>query len=554
MSKTGSASKTGTVSKTGSATKTGTVTLVGNSVADTVIGGQVSADVQGWQDDGSGTYTGTPNALIERPDHISKHILGHRCGLTLNDVIDSTTYTAAGAYYNTESFVLAFAILERPNARELLKEVAYYAKSIQFWEAGVHFLIHIPDTITTDKSIDANRVDLGQIWEKFTLRAQIKNTLTGTYERDWAGYNNEIEADRSIVTATDALSIAKFGTLTGDGFSLPYIPGSTQAQAVLDWIKEDLAAPRLLVEFVGGYYLTDLMRGDIINFTHVETVAEVEAVKLLLEDGGLFLLEDGTSALDESTGPGEETPLYDALLELVTFDSDQFRIIDMARRPDAAIQIQAVKTWMPVLKFDNFDPNGTFTPGNTITGAESGHTATIRRVVMLTTTTGTLELSDATGKFQDNEIIYESALGSELVTNGDMELDSNWEDHSDPVTNERSSTRKHSGTYSRHIETDGTWGGAVQDTLTFTLGSFYLFDAWVYIESGDCLMSIGVDVWDGKTTSTTGEWVNVSEIFQSGASGDTKSLFIQSDKVSEFYADDVSVKQITNAALANGTL
>ena len=46
------------------------ITLTGNSMADSIIGGLVAADVDGWQDDGSGTYTGTPDALIERPDHI----------------------------------------------------------------------------------------------------------------------------------------------------------------------------------------------------------------------------------------------------------------------------------------------------------------------------------------------------------------------------------------------------------------------------------------------------------------------------------------------------
>ena len=75
-----------------------------------------------------------------------------------------------------------------------------------------------------------------------------------------------------------------------------------------------MANPRLIVELVGGYYLTDLVRGDIIEFTDV--------------------------IVNEGTAPSD---LYDTLLELVTFDSDQFRIIDMVRRPDAAIQIEMIK-------------------------------------------------------------------------------------------------------------------------------------------------------------------------------------------------------------------
>lgn len=262
-------SKGGGAYRGGAATITGAVTLTGNSVADTVIGGRVSADLQGFQDDDSGTYTGTPDALIERPDHILKHIWGHRCGLTLNDIIDATTYNAAGTFYNTNSYVLAFAILEKPNVRLLINRIARQAKSIEIWEAGVHKLIHIPATETTDKAINGHRIDLGQIQTRFTDRAEIKNTLAGRYNRHWAGYTNEEEADRDVVPATDARSITDYGALQSDVFSFPYIPGSTQAQAVLDLTKKDLRRPRLIVEASGGLFLTDLERGDIIEFANI---------------------------------------------------------------------------------------------------------------------------------------------------------------------------------------------------------------------------------------------------------------------------------------------
>ena len=47
----------------------GTVDLVGNSIADTKIGGQVLVDCEGFKDT-AGTFTGTSGALIERPDHV----------------------------------------------------------------------------------------------------------------------------------------------------------------------------------------------------------------------------------------------------------------------------------------------------------------------------------------------------------------------------------------------------------------------------------------------------------------------------------------------------
>jgi hypothetical protein len=74
VGKTGSTSKTGTVTKVGQSTKSGTVKLVGNSSADTVLG-EITADVNGLQDDASGTISGTANTFLEVPHDVLKCLL-----------------------------------------------------------------------------------------------------------------------------------------------------------------------------------------------------------------------------------------------------------------------------------------------------------------------------------------------------------------------------------------------------------------------------------------------------------------------------------------------
>ena len=72
----------------------------------------------------------------------------------------------------------------------------------------------------------------------------------------------------------------------------------------------------------------------------------------------------------------------------------------------------------------NFDASaGTFTAGNGITGATSGATATIDRVIYTSHTAGKLILSSVSGTFQDDEAIYESSYEGELLINGDF---ANW--------------------------------------------------------------------------------------------------------------------------------
>ena len=318
------------------------ITLTGNSMADSIIGGLVSVDVQGYEDDGAGTYTGTPNALIDRPDWICKHILIDRCGLTASE-INAASYTAAGAYYNTNSFTLAPVILEKPSPRELLQRIAYQARSMQFWDAGVHHLVHILDSDNTDKTIGASRIDLGQLWLQYTPRVEIQNTLTSRYARDWSGYSDNIEADQSIVTKTVAASVAKYGTLYGED-NLNYITGSTMAQFILDWISRIRDAPRLIVEIAGGYYFTDIEKGDIINFdtSEEDDVVWQDRTDIVWQDRTTLSWEDFIYGELDETETSEESLLRTSLLGLVGY-TKKFRVIDKIYRSDASQQIQAVE-------------------------------------------------------------------------------------------------------------------------------------------------------------------------------------------------------------------
>ena len=80
-------------------------------------------------------------------------------------------------------------------------------------------------------------------------------------------------------------------------------------------------------------------------------------------------------------------------------------------------------------------------------------------------------------------------LDIELITNGDMELASNWEDHELPTTNERSSTRAYAGTYSRRVVTDdGNEGARTTPGFSVTSGITYYVSGWYYIESGSMRM------------------------------------------------------------------
>jgi hypothetical protein len=257
------------VTMSGDVSKTGTITyeLTGNSSADTVIGNVVSADVNGYQDDASGTITGTPNALIERPDHILTHMLTEVLGLSSSDV-DSTSYTSSGASYASASFTLGVCLVDPPkNINDFFSKIARQCRSMQFWEAGVHHLVYVGGTAapTTDKTVMAHQIDLNQLWISTTRRDEIRNSLTGPYDKYWSGFDDDVEADRAIATSTVAASIAKYGTLS-EQVGLEYITGATMAGTVLSGILGERHEPRISIDFVGDPSLLDIERGDVIAF------------------------------------------------------------------------------------------------------------------------------------------------------------------------------------------------------------------------------------------------------------------------------------------------
>ena len=149
------------------------------------------------------------------------------------------------------------------------------------------------------------------------------------------------------------------------------------------------------------------------------------------------------------------------------------------------------------------------------------------------------------------------SLGSELLTNGDMELDdSSWTSVVSPVTNERSTEQVHGGTYSRKLVGDSSYDGMYQ-AITAVAGKKYLLTGWVYGDGTNKLYARFYDDGGGGienfwiATSNDGvivpaEWTYYSKAIV--AVGTTLTVqFYQGDTSAggvTFYADDISVKEI----------
>ena len=154
------------------------------------------------------------------------------------------------------------------------------------------------------------------------------------------------------------------------------------------------------------------------------------------------------------------------------------------------------------------------------------------------------------------ETQYEST-GSNILYNGDFELDTSWNDFGSPVTQTRSTEVVRSGTYSRKITSSASGKGTQSaqggsNGLDLTAGNKYRISAWIYAVDGGGSANIqsGLGNTDqGVFTSravTEGQWTNITYDAIATASGQISTYlsFFTSGDTKTFYVDDVTVTEL----------
>jgi len=198
-----------TLSKSGEAYRTGAVSKNGGIIATKYVDYFI-ADVDGYKDDASGTYTGTPNALIERPDHIFKHFLAVYANWAIADF-----YTNAGSSFSTKGYAFSVVINEYRKLKEWLAFMAFQSRCYFRFAAGKANLLWRPDSVTSDKTITAAMIRMGED-AKTSLRGprrspldEVINKITIHYDKIWAKSGDD--AYTKTAEASDATSITRYG-------------------------------------------------------------------------------------------------------------------------------------------------------------------------------------------------------------------------------------------------------------------------------------------------------------------------------------------------------
>ena len=189
-------------------------------------------------------------------------------------------------------------------------------------------------------------------------------------------------------------------------------------------------------------------------------------------------------------------------------------------------------TWLPTpLAYSQFG-----TPGatSTETTGPDGQTTPALAITNGTVSGGTLSITPTTV--------------TDLVTNGNMELDSNWADIQSPTSNTQSNEQAHGGTYSRKIVGNASSESGADQQITRVKDTWYSGEAYIYETVGGYAYIYTAGLLGMPLISPSPSWqhwiaTNRATINQ------TNRLDTMVGSGSTAYFDDVSIKSLALPSL-----
>lgn len=229
----------------------------------------VSAQVVGLIDDGSGTVTGTPNAIIERPDHVFKW-----SALTAlkqdASLIDDASFASVGALYDSQisgGYKLAGIIQNQKTASELWADWGRNCRSYLFWDLGqcrLHFRPYnfIEEGDPSVKTITDNEIRNNPTPSRErTATSNLVNSIDARYKRDWT--DSEYS---TIASKADEFSKSKFGLRERpDQFNFDWVRNVDMAKDLADFYLQEYSNPSWIVRLELFLDNMELEPGDIVK-------------------------------------------------------------------------------------------------------------------------------------------------------------------------------------------------------------------------------------------------------------------------------------------------
>jgi len=234
-----------------------------------VFSDEVTCEPVGLIDDGSGTYTGTPGAVITRPDHVRKYLLCNSGGMP-TAYIDTASFATAGSSFAALGYTFNGLLDASLTVRDAEKKLAWQCRSRFFWNAGkakIALRRKLIDT-TGCKLLGPADYRLKSISAQRQRVMDLVNSITLFYSRQWTSTDAGTAGFVESVAGVNNSSIDQHGTKEKrDLFTFDLVTSSTMANDLLAFYLENLAYPSTFYTFDTYIGQFELEKEDCISLT-----------------------------------------------------------------------------------------------------------------------------------------------------------------------------------------------------------------------------------------------------------------------------------------------
>ncbi len=280
------------VSYVGGASPATGVALSGNSAADIVVGGPVTCDVDGYADDASGTFTGSPGAVIKNPADVFRHFLttylevpGPGIDVSFTDARNSLSVAIAGGYSFDgliDRQADGIAILEDLSRQSRLKFL------YDGYTAKLKFIAGAP--ATADKYLSAGDIKKSGLSLSRTEKGEIINRLDVHYMRDWTkapsseSYVGLAGSSAAYPASGDPASVAAYGQrFPGRPFLFGFVRDAAMASDLRDFYIARYKDRKRRVGLSLFLDCFELEEGDVVGLDYPSPAFSAAGAKFLIE-------------------------------------------------------------------------------------------------------------------------------------------------------------------------------------------------------------------------------------------------------------------------------
>jgi hypothetical protein len=214
-----------------------------------------------------------------------------------------------------------------------MDQIANNSKCMAWYGRDGHNLLPLVDADSiTDSDVVAtweeDKVGVQTIdWSHSTGTKDIKNTLTGLFDRDWTKTANKEESYTGTVLGQDTSSVTLYGELKNEvrgdikEMFLDLTPNEPQAQDIMSFVAGHKGFPRKKFTAKTDWTYFAIEPGDIIDARPITGVPAYARVVQNIVDPNYFCTIDAIEIANSAPHPPPQQPVFDQNTS-IDFDTD----------------------------------------------------------------------------------------------------------------------------------------------------------------------------------------------------------------------------------------